>query len=185
MPAPLRLPAALHRRPWSGRRQRGRRPVGAGFWAVLALAMGLCATPAAAVQPPGAERAQAAQTDLPRVSLRAGMHLIDAQVALTHEQRSIGLMWRRELAANEGMLFVFEAPAVQCFWMRNTYVPLTAAFVADDGRIVNLADMRPLDETSHCSREPVRYVLEVAQGWFAKRGIGPGFRLAGGPFGGR
>ncbi|MDM7457745.1 MAG: DUF192 domain-containing protein [Tepidimonas sp.] len=124
----------------------------------------------------------APQTDLPRVTLRAGMHLIDAQVARTHEQRATGLMWRRELASNEGMLFVFEAPAMQCFWMRNTYVPLTAAFVADDGRIVNLADMRPLDETSHCSREPVRYVLEVAQGWFAKRGIGPGFRLAGGPF---
>ncbi|MFN3611568.1 DUF192 domain-containing protein [Tepidimonas sp.] len=185
MPAPLRPPAALHRRPRYRRWQRDRHPVAAGAWAALALAVGLCATPAAAAQPPAAERAQTAQMDLPRVSLRAGMHLIDAQVALTHEQRSIGLMWRRELAANEGMLFVFEAPAVQCFWMRNTYVPLTAAFVADDGRIVNLADMRPLDETSHCSREPVRYVLEVAQGWFAKRGIGAGFRLAGGPFGGR
>lgn len=122
------------------------------------------------------------QTDLPRVSLRAGMHLIDAQVAATAEQRAIGLMWRRELEPNEGMLFVFPAPAVQCFWMKNTPVPLTAAFVADDGRIVNLADMKPLDETSHCSREPVRYVLEMAQGWFARRGLPPGFRLAGPPF---
>ncbi|MGQ9724269.1 MAG: DUF192 domain-containing protein [Tepidimonas sp.] len=128
--------------------------------------------------------AQRAQTDLPRVSLRAGMHLIDAQVARTPEQRSVGLMWRRDLAPNEGMLFVFDKPAVQCFWMRNTTVALTAAFIADDGRIVNLADMQPLDETSHCSHEPVRYVLEMAQGWFTKRGIGTGFRLAGGPFGG-
>jgi len=110
------------------------------------------------------------------------MHLIDAQVAATAEQRAIGLMWRRELAPNEGMLFVFPAPAVQCFWMKNTPVPLTAAFVADDGRIVNLADMKPLDETSHCSREPVRYVLEMTQGWFARRGLAPGFRLAGPPF---
>lgn len=126
--------------------------------------------------------AEAPQRDLPRVTLRAGMHLIHAQVAATHAQRATGLMWRRELGPNEGMLFVFEAPAVQCFWMKNTYVPLTAAFVADDGRIVNLADMRPLDETSHCSNEPVRYVLEMAQGWFRQRGIGPGFRLAGPPF---
>ncbi|WP_299019337.1 DUF192 domain-containing protein [uncultured Tepidimonas sp.] len=125
------------------------------------------------------------QTNLPRVTLRAGLHLIHAQVAATPEQRAIGLMWRRELPANEGMLFVFERPAVQCFWMKNTYVPLTAAFIADDGRIVNLVDMRPLDETSHCSREPVRYVLEMTQGWFAQRGIASGFRLAGGPFGGR
>jgi uncharacterized membrane protein (UPF0127 family) len=125
------------------------------------------------------------QTGLPRVTLRAGMHLIDAQVASTHAQRMTGLMWRRELAPNEGMLFVFDAPAVQCFWMRNTYVPLTAAFIADDGRIVNLADMQPLDETSHCSAEPVRYVLEMTRGWFRQRGIGPGFRLAGPPFGRR
>ncbi|WP_143890310.1 DUF192 domain-containing protein [Tepidimonas alkaliphilus] len=125
------------------------------------------------------------QRDLPRVTLRAGMHLIHAQVAATPAQRAVGLMWRRDLAPNEGMLFVFETPAVQCFWMKNTYVPLTAAFVADDGRIVHLADMQPLDERSHCSPEPVRYVLEVAQGWFAQRGLRPGFKLAGGPFGGR
>jgi uncharacterized membrane protein (UPF0127 family) len=125
------------------------------------------------------------QTNLPRVTLRAGLHLIHAQVAATPEQRAIGLMWRRELPANEGMLFVFERPAVQCFWMKNTYVPLTAAFIADDGRIVNLVDMRPLDETSHCSREPVRYVLEMAQGWFAQRGIAPGFVLRGAPFASR
>lgn len=169
------LPA--RRAPLDSRRRRR-----AALAVVAAALLGLPGVSAAGTQPVPAERAQ---TDLPRVSLRAGVHLIDAQVARTHEQRSIGLMWRRDLAPNEGMLFVFEVPAVQCFWMRNTYVPLTAAFVADDGRIVNLVDMRPLDETSHCSREPVRYVLEVAQGWFAKRGIGAGFRLAGAPFGGR
>lgn len=122
------------------------------------------------------------QLDLPRVTLSAGMHRIDAQVAARPEQRQIGLMHRREMPVHEGMLFVFEQPATQCFWMRNTLIPLTAAFVADDGRIVNLVDMQPLSEQSHCSTEPVRYVLEMNQGWFAKRRIAAGFRLAGPPF---
>lgn len=119
------------------------------------------------------------QTNLPRAKLSAGMHLIDAQVASTPEQRQIGLMHRAEMPVQEGMLFVFEAPAVQCFWMKNTLLPLTAAFVADDGRIVNLADMKPQTTDSHCSSEPVRYVLEMNQGWFAKRGIAAGSRLGG------
>lgn len=126
---------------------------------------------------------EAPQMNLPRTTLKAGMHLIQAQVAATPQQRAIGLMFRREMPANEGMLFEFEQPAVQCFWMRNTLLPLTAAFVADDGTVVNLADMQPLSEASHCSAKPVRYVLEMHQGWFAKRAIGPGFRLGGGPFG--
>jgi uncharacterized protein len=122
------------------------------------------------------------QRDLPRISLQAGMHKIDAQVAHTSERRSIGLMWRRDMPQHEGMLFVFEQPAVQCFWMKNTPTPLTAAFVADDGTIVNLADMQPLAETSHCSSKPVRFVLEMNQGWFDKRGMKPGFKLLGSVF---
>ncbi len=123
--------------------------------------------------------AQQPQTQLPRVQLRAGMHLIQAQVASTPNQRNVGLMWRREMGANEGMLFVFEQAGVQCFWMQNTLLPLTAAFVDDDGTIVNLADMQPQTTDSHCSAKPVRYVLEMHQGWFAKRGIQAGHRLAG------
>lgn len=119
------------------------------------------------------------QLDLPRARLNAGMHLIDAQVALSPQQRQIGLMHRREMAPNEGMLFVFEQPAIQCFWMKNTLLPLTAAFIADNGRIVNLADMEPLSETNHCSAEPVRYVLEMHQGWFARRGVQAGAVLGG------
>lgn len=119
------------------------------------------------------------QMDLPRVKLSAGMYLIDAQVAQTPEQRQIGLMFRREMPAQEGMLFVFEEPGTQCFWMKNTLLPLTAAFVADDGRVVNLADMQPQTTESHCSQEPVRYVLEMNQGWFAKRGLKPGIQLGG------
>ena len=125
---------------------------------------------------------EAPQTSLPRVKLEAGMHRIDAQVAQTPEQRQIGLMWRREMPQHEGMLFVFEQPAVQCFWMKNTLLPLTAAFVADDGTIVNLADMAPQTTNSHCSKQPVRYVLEMNQGWFDKKGLAAGFKLGGAPF---
>ena len=117
------------------------------------------------------------QLNLPRIQLQAGMHLIDAQVASTLAQRNTGLMWRQNMPTNEGMLFVFEQAAVQCFWMQNTLIPLTAAFVADDGTIVNLAHMQPLSTQAHCSTAPVRYVLEMHQGWFAQRGLQAGSRL--------
>ena len=122
------------------------------------------------------------QMNLPRIEITAGMHRIEAQVAASPQERQTGLMHRKEMPAHEGMLFVFEQPATQCFWMRNTLLPLTAAFVADDGTIVNLADMTPLSEQSHCSKQPVRYVLEMNQGWFAKKNIKAGARLAGAPF---
>ena len=126
---------------------------------------------------------EAPQLQLRRTTLSAGMHLIHAQVATTPEQRAIGLMHRRDMPANEGMLFIFEQAAGQCFWMKNTLLPLTAAFVADDGTVVNLADMQPQSLDSHCSVKPVRYVLEMHQGWFDKRGIKAGSRLSGPPFG--
>jgi hypothetical protein len=119
------------------------------------------------------------QTNLPRIKLQAGMYQIDTQVAQTPEQRSIGLMFRTDMPAHEGMLFVFEQPATQCFWMKNTLIPLTAAFVAEDGTIVNLADMKPQTTDSHCSTKPVRFVLEMNQGWFAKRGLKAGSKLTG------
>ena len=122
------------------------------------------------------------QMDLPRVNISAGMFQIDTQVAATGEQRQIGLMFRKAMPTHEGMLFVFEAPAMQCFWMKNTLLPLSAAFVADDGNIVNIVDMKPQTTDSHCSLKPVRYVLEMNQGWFAKRKIAAGFKLGGRPF---
>ena len=122
------------------------------------------------------------QTTLPRIKLQAGMYQMDVQVAQTPEQRSIGLMFRAEMPTHEGMLFVFEQPSTQCFWMKNTLLPLTAAFVADDGTIVNLADMKPQTTDSHCSTKPVRFVLEMNQGWFAKKGLKAGSRLAGAAF---
>ncbi len=129
-----------------------------------------------------AQAQDAAQMNLQRALLSAGMHQIDTQLALTQEQRQIGLMFRKEMPQHEGMLFVFEQAAVQCFWMKNTVLPLTAAFVADDGSIVNLADMKPQTTDSHCSAKPVRYVLEMNQGWFAKKGIKAGSKLQGMPF---
>lgn len=122
------------------------------------------------------------QLDLQRTQLSAGMHLIDAQIARTPEQRQIGLMMRRNMQQQEGMLFVFEQATRQCFWMKNTLLPLTAAFLADDGRIVNMADMKPQTDDAHCSDEPVRYVLEMNKGWFAKKGIKPGSKLGGDVF---
>lgn len=122
------------------------------------------------------------QMNLQRVKLSAGMHQIDAQVALTPEQRQIGLMFRKDMPQHEGMIFVFEQPTQQCFWMKNTILPLTAAFVADDGTIVNLADMKPQTTDAHCSEKPVRYVLEMNKGWFAKKGIKAGTKLGGQPF---
>lgn len=122
------------------------------------------------------------QMSLQRAKLTAGMYQIDAQVALTPEQREIGLMFRKDMPQHEGMLFVFEQAAQQCFWMKNTLLPLTAAFVADDGTIVNLVDMKPQTLDPHCSERPVRYVLEMNQGWFAKKGIKAGTKLRGQPF---
>lgn len=125
----------------------------------------------------------APQLDLPRTKLSAGMYLIDTQVASTATQRATGLMFRTSMPPGEGMLFVFDTPAEQCFWMKNTLLPLTAAFVADDGTIVNLVDMKPQSTDSHCSQKPVRYVLEMNQGWFEKKGIKAGAKLGGAPFG--
>jgi uncharacterized membrane protein (UPF0127 family) len=118
-----------------------------------------------------------AGTTLPRITVQAGIHLIRAEVASDINSRSRGLMFRDRLGANEGMMFVFEQASTQCFWMRNTLLPLTIAFLADDGSIVNTADMEPRSETSHCSASPVRFALEMERGWFSKRGLGKGDRL--------
>ena len=118
-----------------------------------------------------------AQLNLPRTILSAGIHQIDAQVARTPEEHAIGLMFRKEMPQHEGMIFVFEQAAQQCFWMKNTLLPLSAAFIADDGSIVNIVDMKPQTLDSHCSAKPVRFVLEMHQGWFSKKSIQAGFKL--------
>lgn len=122
------------------------------------------------------------QPRLPTVQLQAGMHNIVAEVARTPQQQQIGMMMRTDMATHEGMLFVFEEASARCFWMKNTLLPLSIAFIEDNGTVVNIAEMKPRSEASHCSDKPVRYALEMNQGWFAKRAIRPGFRLKGPPF---
>ena len=119
---------------------------------------------------------------LEAITLTAGMHRISAEVALTPQQRAIGLMHRKEMPQHQGMLFVFERPEVQCFWMKNTLIPLSIAFLADDGSIVNVAQMKAQSLDSHCSSQPVRFALEMNEGWFAKKGMGPGSKINGAPF---
>jgi uncharacterized membrane protein (UPF0127 family) len=134
----------------------------------LALALLLAVAPALAQQ-------------LPVVQLKAGMHLIRAEVAADFSTRGRGLMHRKSLAPNAGMLFIFDGPAIHCMWMKNTYIPLSVAFLDEKGEIINIADMPPLSEQSHCATRPALYALEMDRGWFAQRGIKAGARLGGIP----
>ena len=133
---------------------------------------------AALIAAPLAALGQAApQPKLPVVRLQAGMQFVLAEVAATPQSREIGLMMRERLGPNEGMLFVFEEPRAWCFWMRNTLLPLSIAFLDDDGRIVNIEDMAPRTEDGHCAKAPVRFALEMEQGWFARRALAAGAKL--------
>lgn len=125
---------------------------------------------------------QAPQPRLPTVQLQAGMHNIIAEVAQTPLQQQTGMMMRTEMATHEGMLFVFDEASPRCFWMKNTLLPLSIAFIEDDGTVVNVAEMKPRSEATHCSAKPVRFALEMNQGWFSKRGIKAGFKIRGTPF---
>ena len=149
-----------------------------------AAAMAAATVAAAAMflpQPANAQHQTGPQPRLPTTQLSAGIHIIRAEVANTDATRRDGLMFRRELPGNDGMLFVFDQPDVQCFWMRNTLLPLSIAFIADDGTIVNIEDMAPQTEDPHCAKKPVRYALEMAQGWFKSHGITAGKKLDGLP----
>jgi uncharacterized membrane protein (UPF0127 family) len=117
------------------------------------------------------------QTQLPRARIQAGMHIIDAQVAQTPPQLEKGLMHRQSMPTNEGMLFVFPDKQQRCFWMKNTLIPLTIAFLADDGTVLQTEDMQAGSLASHCSKHAVRYALEMNLGWFKQRGFQPGDRL--------
>jgi uncharacterized protein len=124
--------------------------------------------------PAGVSAQSGPQPTLPMVTLQAGMHLIRAEVAADPQSQMVGLMFRESLAPNHGMLFVYPQKAGHCFWMRNTLIPLSIAFIDDDGSIVNIEDMAPKTETTHCPKRPVRFALEMEQGWFARRGLAPG-----------
>jgi uncharacterized membrane protein (UPF0127 family) len=130
------------------------------------LALMLVAAPALAQEPPV-------------VQLSAGMHLIRAEVAADFATRGRGLMHRKALAPNGGMIFRFDQAGIHCMWMKNTYIPLSVAFLDEKGTIINIADMQPHSEQSHCAAQPALYALEMTQGWFAQRNIKPGTKLGG------
>lgn len=120
-----------------------------------------------------------AQGALPRAELTAGFHRIVAEVAATQGERSQGLMNRQSLGANEGMIFVFPVTATHCFWMKNTPLPLSIAFLDEQGRIVGIDEMVPHSEKNHCPPQPARFALEMKAGWFAAKGLKPGAVIGG------
>lgn len=142
---------------------------------VLALTAGVM--PAAVAQgddmPPGGR----APDDFPRVQLHTGDLVIDAAVAANPTDRKRGLMYRTQLAPNEGMLFVYNVDAVHCFWMKNTQIPLAIAFMRGDGTITDIDEMQAETTDHHCARNDGLYALEMNQGWFQANGIGPGMKI--------
>ena len=115
--------------------------------------------------------------DLPAATVTIGGRPVRVLLAATPEQRQTGLMFRESMDEDEGMLFVHDVPKVRCMWMKDTLIPLTAAFLDASGRILNLADMDPLTTRSHCSEGPALYVLEMNRGWFARHGVSTGDRV--------
>ena len=117
--------------------------------------------------------------NFPIISLNAGIHVIRAEVAAREAERQQGLMLREKMGQNEGMVFLFEAPADVCMWMKNTLIPLSVAFIDESGTIVNIEDMQPQTTNSHCAKKPIRYALEMNQGWFKQRNIKPSSVIGG------
>ncbi|QDF99655.1 hypothetical protein CJ010_06645 [Azoarcus sp. DD4] len=120
-----------------------------------------------------------ARTEMPRSELSAGMYRIEVEVAATPQNRQLGLMNRREMAAQHGMVFVFTEDARHCMWMKNTLLPLSVAFLDARGRILNIEDMKPQTEDSHCASGAARFALEMNQGWFRERGLKAGDSIRG------
>jgi uncharacterized membrane protein (UPF0127 family) len=141
----------------------------------------LALLPIALAMAPAAAQPGKPNTGLPVIKVAIAGHTVVAEVASTSEQRATGLMYRFSLPPENGMLFVFPAARPLSFWMRNTYVPLSIAFIAADGRIINIEDMAPQDERSKFSAAPALYALEMKKGWFAQKGIGPGAKVEGLP----
>jgi len=140
------------------------------FASLIRLIHGCCL----AVSISGIAHGAASVEILPTVALSINGHKITAEVAATPERRSTGLMHRFSLQPDHGMVFVFDYPEPQGFWMKNTFIPLSIAFIAADGRIINIDEMQPHDESIHPSRGPALYAIEMRKGWFAERGIRSG-----------
>jgi uncharacterized protein len=115
------------------------------------------------------------------LALTVGRHPLKVEVAETDAQRMKGLMFREKMGRNDGMLFIFEEPAYQSMWMKNTLIPLSVAFLDRDGVILNIRDMQPQTLDNHMSAGPALYAVETNKGWFAERGIKAGDRVSGLP----
>jgi uncharacterized membrane protein (UPF0127 family) len=120
-----------------------------------------------------------ADSPMPLTELSIGMYRIEAEVAATQENRMVGLMQRRSMPANHGMLFVFTEQQRHCMWMRNTLLPLSVAFLDEQGRILNVEDMQPQTEDNHCAAKPARFALEMNLGWFKQKGLAAGTKING------
>ena len=120
-------------------------------------------------------------TGLPSIELKAGIYRIQAELADTPKAREVGLMNRMSMPPNAGMLFVFEQKAGHCFWMNNTKIPLSIAFIGDDGKILNLEEMEANTTNNHCPKAAVRYALEMNKQWFSERVVVPGMVIQGLP----
>ena len=173
------------RAPLGAAHRGNRRIAGTGVLARLAAA-GLLALLAAALSPAVAvaqplPAAIKRPDQFPRTKLTIGMYVIDAAVAANQADREQGLMYRKSLAPNEGMLFVFDENAGHCFWMKNTLIPLSIAFIRADGTITDLDEMQPETENNHCPTHNGVYALEMNKGWFRSKGIKPGMQIKGLP----
>ena len=141
---------------------------------VSALALSLATATLAAV-------AQQTPTALRVIPLSTGIYVIQAEVAMQPAERELGLMNRTTLGPNQGMVFLFDQPAAQCMWMRNTRIPLSVAFIDNEGRVINVEEMKAQTDDNHCAAKPARYALEMNAGWFSRHGIGAGAKISGLP----
>jgi uncharacterized membrane protein (UPF0127 family) len=125
--------------------------------------------------------AQQTPTEFRVVPLSVGIYAIQAEVAAENNERQRGLMFRKQLGPNQGMVFLFDQPLVQCMWMHNTLIPLSVAFIDNEGRVINVEEMAAQTDDNHCATRPARFALEMNRGWFAKHGIVAGARISGLP----
>ncbi|KAG0162069.1 hypothetical protein DFQ30_004007, partial [Apophysomyces sp. BC1015] len=169
LPSPHADSAPQHPRAWPAR-------LAAALLAGATLALSACD---ALAQPLPATLKRPNQ--FPRAQLTIGMYVVDAAIAANPAEREQGLMFRKSLAPNEGMLFVFNENAVHCFWMKNTSLPLSIAFIRADGTITDLDEMQAETQNNHCPAHNGVYALEMSRGWFASKGIKPGMRVRGLP----
>ena len=182
----LLSPRALSRLPLidapsPARARRTVAPIAHGLLRTLSVLLGMALPLSAAMAQPLAGNAPPIKQpgDFPTVTLTAGINVIRAEVAANEADREQGLMYRKSLANNAGMLFVFPDRAGHCFWMKNTLIPLSIAFIADDGTITDLDEMQAETENNHCPTRAIRYALEMDKGWFTSHGIKPGSQIGG------